>query len=89
MKIDTSGIIGQIQAMNLRGLRRPDGVSEGSPDSVSFSSSAADFRTAMDALTKAPDVRADRVADLQQRIQSGSYQTPISDLTEKLLDRVV
>ena len=87
MRIDSSGIIGQIQGMKLRGLRRTDGVSDGSPDTVSLSSSADDFRVAMEALTKAPDVRADRVADLQQRIQSGGYQTPIADLTEKLLDR--
>jgi negative regulator of flagellin synthesis FlgM len=89
MRIDTSGFINQIQGVKLRGLRPTDGVNTASPDTVSLTNGSDDFRVAMQALTSAPDVRADKVADLQKQIEAGTYKSPVTDLADKLLDRRV
>jgi flagellar biosynthesis anti-sigma factor FlgM len=55
-------------------------------DSVSISSEARALAANRQAVDAAPDVRADRVAELKQRIASGEYSVPASVLARKLIE---
>jgi negative regulator of flagellin synthesis FlgM len=56
-------------------------------DRVTLSEGAREFARLMQAVQEAPDVRADRVADLKSRIESGSYQVDHNGLAALLADR--
>ena len=58
-----------------------------SSDSVSISSEARSLAANRRAVEDAPDVRADRVADLKRRIASGEYSVPADALARDLLKR--
>lgn len=56
-------------------------------DRVTLSEGAREFGRIMQAVQEAPDVRADRVAELKSRIESGSYQVDHNGLAALLADR--
>jgi negative regulator of flagellin synthesis FlgM len=58
-----------------------------SPDSVSISAEARSLAASRRAVETAPDVRADRVAELKRRIASGDYDVPADVLARDLLKR--
>lgn len=56
-------------------------------DRVTLSEGAREFGRIMQAVQEAPDVRADRVADLKSRIEAGSYEVDHNGLAALLADR--
>src|SRR5690606_11422093 len=56
-------------------------------DSVTLSEGAREFARIMQTVQQAPDVRADRVADLRQQIASGEYVVDHTGLAALLADR--
>lgn len=60
--------------------------SVGQSDSVEISERARELARAQQAVEAAPDVRADKVAELKQRIADGTYEVPAEALADKLLD---
>lgn len=56
-------------------------------DEVAISSAAKELAEAQQAVAAAPDVREDRVAALQQAIDTGAYEVPVDELAKKLLGR--
>lgn len=57
-------------------------------DEVQISSTyGKDFLTAKKAVAEAPDVRADRVAELKERINSGNYDVDAGSFADKLLEK--
>lgn len=56
-------------------------------DSVSLSDSARSLAAARDAVQNAPDVREQKVADIKQRVQDGTYSVPSRVLARNLLDQ--
>lgn len=58
-------------------------------DRVTLSEGAREFARIMDAVQSAPDTRADRVADLKARIESGTYEVDYNGLATLLHDRGV
>ncbi len=67
---------------------RPGGASRRT-DRVAVSDEARTFARVMQAVTEAPDVRADRVAELRERIASGDYRVEADALARLLVDRGV
>jgi negative regulator of flagellin synthesis FlgM len=59
--------------------------SEPKTDSVSLSDSARSLASARQAVQDAPDVRDQKVADIKQRVQDGTYDVPSRVLARKLL----
>jgi negative regulator of flagellin synthesis FlgM len=57
-----------------------------SADSVTLSESARALAAARDAVQNAPDVREQKVADIKQQVDSGTYQVPASVLARKMLE---
>jgi len=58
----------------------------GQADSVEISERARELARAQQAVEAAPDVRADKVAELKQQIEAGTYDVPAEALADKLLD---
>ena len=56
-------------------------------DSVSLSDSARSLASARDAVQNTPDVRDQKVADIKQRVQDGTYDVPSNVLARKMLNQ--
>ncbi len=57
-------------------------------DGVELSNDLKRMRRAQAAASEAPDVRAERVAEIKARIQSGAYHVDTDALAQKLLDHM-
>jgi negative regulator of flagellin synthesis FlgM len=55
-------------------------------DSVTLSDSARSLAAARDAVQNAPDVREQKVAEIKQHVDSGTYEVPASVLARKMLE---
>jgi len=58
----------------------------GKADSVEISEQARELARAQQAVEAAPDVRADKVAELKKQIEEGTYNVPAEALADKLLE---
>jgi len=80
-----------LAAQKLKGAKGVSGASEvgkaTEATSVSMSSMGQEIGKALGALNAVPDVRADRVAELKAKIDSGTYQVSGRDVAESLLRR--
>jgi negative regulator of flagellin synthesis FlgM len=56
-------------------------------DSVSLSESAKSLSAARQAVQESPDVRNEKVNDIKQRVQDGTYNVPSSVLARKMLNQ--
>lgn len=82
------------QILGAQGVKGPKGVkgadatrpTSGS-DAVSVSTQGQDIQKALSAFGNIPDVRADRVAELQARIANGEYNVSGRDIAESMLRR--
>lgn len=57
-------------------------------DKVDISASSRSFSTALRAVKDAPEVRMDKVKELQAQIQNGTYKVDSKALAEKILSEV-
>ena len=71
----------------LRRAAPPPAAPAAASDSVSISSEARVLAASRRAIEAAPEVRADRVAELKQRIARGEYEVPADVLARKLLEK--
>ena len=69
-------------------LQRMDMMRRQATPPLTLSSPSREFLWARSAVVAAPDVRAERVAALKQRIESGTYSVAPERLARKLLGRV-
>ena len=91
---DASGIyrrqITQAEVAGDTAARRADTARGDSPrrtDRVTVSEGAREFARVMEAVQQSPDVRADRVQELRDRIQAGDYVVDHTGLAALLADR--
>jgi negative regulator of flagellin synthesis FlgM len=61
----------------------------GKKDVVSISNQAKDFQTIMKTLKDVPDLRKDKVDELDKKYQAGSYSVNGSDIAGKILKSVL
>jgi negative regulator of flagellin synthesis FlgM len=87
MRIDNNGSVNRVSGIRPKSLLPVEGASGSGGDSVEVSSRAADFRTAMEALTAAPEVREGRIAEISQQLAQGTLSLDGSSLAEKLLEQ--
>src|SRR5437660_1542101 len=55
-------------------------------DSVTLSDSARSLAAAREAVQQVPDVREGKVADIKQRVESGTYEVSSRVLARKMVD---
>jgi negative regulator of flagellin synthesis FlgM len=55
-------------------------------DSVSLSDYARSLAAAREAVQNAPDVRGEKVAEIKQRVEDGTYTVPAHVLARKLIE---
>lgn len=87
MRIDSNAIIQKVAGVQRTGVNEIEVAGATEVDSVELSSRAADFRTALEALTAAPTVREARVAELRSQLEHGTLLTDGNSLAEKLLKK--
>lgn len=62
-------------------------ASEGT-DKVDISASSRSFAIAMKAVQEAPEIRTDRVKELQESIKNGTYKVDARTLADKILSEI-
>lgn len=87
MRIDSNAMIQKIASVNRAGLTEIEATGATETDSVELSGRAADFRAALEALTAAPTVREERVAELRGQIEQGTLLTDGDSLAARLLKK--
>jgi len=58
----------------------------GGPDQLALSSRAEEIKAARAALAQAPEVRAERVAELKAQVESGTYRVDPDKVAERILN---
>lgn len=56
-------------------------------DQLQISQAGRDYQVAKQAVAKASDIREDRVAELKNKINDGTYQVSTNDFAAKLLEK--
>lgn len=56
-------------------------------DQIDISQSAKDFQVAMDAFKKLPDVRQEKVDDVKEQLDQGTYKPSAEDVIKKMMSR--
>lgn len=58
-------------------------------DVVSISNQAKDFQTVMKALKDVPDIRQDKVNELAEKYDSGTYNVTSNEVADKVLKSII
>lgn len=61
-------------------------VSKNQKDSIEISSFGRDLQVARKAVSEADDIRYDKVNEIKQRMQSGTYDVSSREVAEKMVD---
>ena len=84
MRIDAYNAISQ--AYGVKGKYKTGATAKtSSTDKVEISNFGRELQVAKQAVAAAPDVRADRVSELKERIKNGTYNVSGESFAEKLL----
>lgn len=60
-----------------------------SVDQVNVSKNAQAYMTARQAINNVPDIREERLIEIEQRVQSGTYEVKDEDIAEKMIGRTL
>jgi negative regulator of flagellin synthesis FlgM len=86
MRIDAYNKISQVyQTNNIQ--KTSKSVNAAGKDKLEISNTAKDYQTAKLVLSQAPDVREDKVKDIKNKIQSGTYNVNMEEVASHILDR--
>lgn len=83
-----------MQVNQLYQASKPKAVSKssraaGENDSLEISGFGQDYQVAKKAAAEAPEVREDKVRDIRERMQAGTYNVSIEDVAENLAERIL
>ena len=87
--------VGQVPGVtgvyNKQGVAKAEKTKEvqGKKDVVSISNSGQDYNVAMKALREIPNVRIEKVEELSQQIESGSYNPSGDKVVETMIKNIV
>ncbi len=56
-------------------------------DELHISRSAQDYQIAKNAVSEAPDVREDKIAELKEALASGTYNVSSQEIAEKMVNK--
>lgn len=84
MRIDAYNQISQLYSQSTK-VKAKSAQKPSERDQFQMSDSAKAYQASKKAVNEAPDVRADKVAELKNRIQSGTYDVSSEAFAEKIL----
>jgi len=73
---------------NIGKVDKPAGAS-GKKDVLSISGEAKDFQTVMKALKNVPDIRMDKVKEISEKYESGTYNVDSKDIADKVMKSLI
>lgn len=56
-------------------------------DKLEISQTGKDYQIAKQIVARTPDVREDKIKDIKERMEAGTYNVSINDLVEKLIEK--
>lgn len=56
-------------------------------DKLEISQTGKDYRVAKNIVAQTPDVREDKIADIKNRMESGTYDVNMQEVADKLVNR--
>jgi negative regulator of flagellin synthesis FlgM len=83
-KINEISGVSSIGGVKLKRSGQP-GELQGSQDGLAVSSFAREMANIAGELAKVPDVREDRIRDLKQQVEEGSYNPDLNALAKRLI----
>ena len=66
---------------------KPTGGCVGKPDQITLSDEFLEYRIAREALSRVPEVREQKVAEIKKMIQEGNYIIDGTKVAEKIVER--
>lgn len=88
MKISNEQIQQILQTQGVKGKAGVQKAKGAAPaDAVSVSAASQDVTKALAAIAKASDIRTEKVAELRERIENGTYNVAAEDLASSILGR--
>ena len=86
MRVDAYSKIAQVYQTNaLQKMEKKANVL--AKDQVEISSMGNDYQIAKKAVSESPDIRADKVQDIKERIASGTYNVNMEEVADNILKR--
>ena len=86
MRIDAYSQISQIYGPNAK-MKTSAVAKSSKTDKVEISSFGKDLQIAKKAVSESPDVRMDKVEDIKNRINNGSYEVDMDSFADILLKK--
>ncbi len=86
MRIETYNQVAQLYNTT-KPTKTKSTQSAAAKDNVTISRAGQDYQIAKQAVSKASDIREDKVADVKNRIDSGTYSVSSDDFAKKLLEK--
>lgn len=69
-------------------VKKTNGVSKlGKKDQLQLSSRAVDFQHAMNAYKELPEIREEKVAEIKNRIEKGTYKVDMTKIVDKIFSK--
>ena len=87
MRIDAYSQISQIYGPNAK-MKTSAVAKSSKTDKVEISSFGKDLQIAKKAVSESPDVRMDKVEDIKNRINNGSYEVDMDSFADILLKKI-
>jgi len=85
MRIDAFNKVSQLyQTNNVKNTAKAKGSSFS--DMLEISQTGKDYQVAKQIVTRTPDIRDDRVNDIKQRMEAGTYDISAEEVADKLVD---
>jgi flagellar biosynthesis anti-sigma factor FlgM len=67
------------------GVRKPQGAASGLQDKVNISNKVQQMKEIDQVVQATPDIRTDKVAELEKKLKNGTYQADYGAIADKLL----
>ncbi len=86
MRIDAYNKVSQIyNTSSVKKVTRPNGGSLS--DKLEISQTGKDYRIAKQLVKQTPDVREDKINQIKQQMESGTYNVDMAEVADKLVNR--
>lgn len=90
MRVDAYMQVSQLYKANKpKGTAKKTTATATATDSLEISEFGKDYQIAKKVAAESPDVRADKVKDIMERMKAGTYNVSIEDVAAKMADRIL
>jgi len=85
MRIEAYNAVSQIYQSNSKMVAKTNSVANAN-DKFEISQTAKNYQVAKQAVSVAPDIREDKIADIKAKMSSGTYTVKPEDFADKVLN---